>query len=80
VDELAADVWQAADLPDVRPLAQWLRDGNEPAAAFLIPDGQQPYLAPPSDMYDRNTVIFGKGAKAARVECGSREQAELLDA
>jgi hypothetical protein len=45
----------------------------------VIPDGLQPYLAPVSDMYDRNTVIFGKGAKAARVQCGSREQAELLE-
>ncbi|MGH7913504.1 MAG: hypothetical protein ACREPW_02485 [Candidatus Binataceae bacterium] len=78
VDDLAADVWEAANLSDWRLLAEWLSEGPEPRETFAIPDNDQAYLMPASDMYDRNVVFFGKGRGATRIACASREQAELL--
>jgi len=78
VDDLAADVWEAANLSDWRPLAEWLSEEPEPKQTFTIPDGDQAYLMPVSDMYDRNVVFFGKGRDATRIACACREQAELL--
>jgi hypothetical protein len=78
VDDLAADVWEAADLSDWRPLLEWLSEQREPKQVFTIPDGDRAYLMPASDMYDRNVVFFGKGRGATRIACNSREQAELL--
>jgi hypothetical protein len=79
VDGLAADVWEAASLSDWRPLAEWLSEQPESKQTFTIPDADQAYLMPASDMYDRNVVFFGKGRDATRIACDSREQAELLD-
>jgi hypothetical protein len=67
VDDLAADVWEAANLSDWRPLAESLSEEPEPKESFAIPDGDQPYLTPASDMYDRNVVFFGKGRGAAKI-------------
>lgn len=77
VDDLAADVWEAAELPDPRPLVQWLSDVPR-KKSYSVPDGEAAYLQPASDFYDRDTVFFGKGRKAERIKCDSREQAELL--
>ncbi len=77
-DELAADAWDAVDLPDLRPLAEWLSEEPGPKEVFAVPDGDAPNLASSSDMYDRNAVFFGKGRGATRIVCGSRDQAELL--
>jgi hypothetical protein len=76
--ELAADVWEAANLPDWRPIAQWLSEDQVSQRTFMIPDGDDAYLMPASDMYDRNVVFFGKGRHAVRIRCDSRAQGELL--
>jgi hypothetical protein len=78
VDDLAADIWEAASLPDLRPLVEWLSEEPALKQTFAIPDGDQAYLMPASDMYDRNAVFFGKGRTAERIQCDSREQAELV--
>jgi hypothetical protein len=78
VDDLAADVWEAANLSDWRPLAEWLSEEPDPKHTFAIPDGGQAYLMPSSDMYDLNVVFFGKGRGATKITCASRGQAEFL--
>ena len=77
-DDLADDAWDAAELSDPRPLPDWLADEAGPKSAFIIPESGAPSLMPPSDMYDRAVVYFGRGQRAARVSCQSRPQAELL--
>ncbi len=77
-DDLASDAWDAAELSDCRPLAEWLYQEPEPKSAFTIPESGAPSLMPEADMYDRAVVYFGRGPKAVRVPCGSRAQAELL--
>jgi len=77
-DDLAEDAWDAAELSDSRPLPDWLADEAEPKSKFIIPKSGAPSLMPPSDMYDRAAVYFGRGQRAARVSCQSRAQAELL--
>ena len=59
-------------------MAEWLSAEPEPKQDFTVPDDGQAHLMPASDMYDRNVVFFGKGRGAARIQCASREQAELL--
>jgi hypothetical protein len=48
VDDLAADVWEAAELPDARPLLQWLSD-ERLTKSYSVPDGETAYLQPASD-------------------------------
>lgn len=77
-DDLAADIWEAANLSDWRPLAAWLAAEPGPKKSFIIPDGAAPRLMPASDMYERNVMFFGKGRSAAKTVCEGRGQAELL--
>jgi len=92
VVELAADAWDAAELPDLTPLAEWV--GKQPGcdASVNIPD-ERPAELSPSPMFDPNTVYFGRRRAAARkreagashddtpalhVECASNGQAKLI--
>jgi hypothetical protein len=61
-----------------RSVAEWLSEERQSARSFTVPDADPAYLMPASDMHDRSAVFFGKGRKAMRITCDSREQAELL--
>jgi len=82
VEELAKDAWDAAELPDVTPLAEWLGKRPECTSAVNIPE-ERPAVLSPSPMFDPDTVYFGrlhskKGAHAAHVDCASHGQAQLI--
>ncbi len=83
VEELAADAWDAAELPDLTPLAEWVGKeaeritasaGAAAVQAVNIPE-ERPAELSPSPMFDPNTVYFGrraggKGAGAGRGRVG----------
>jgi len=79
--ELAADAWDAAELPDLTPLAEWV--GKQPGCdtSVNIPE-ERPAEMSPSPMFDPNTVYFGKakasGKHAAHMDCPSNGQAKLI--
>jgi len=76
VDELAADIWDAAELEDATPLAEWV--GQQPGAdsAVVIPEDRPARLSD-NPMFAPTTVYFGK-ADPSRMDCPSRAQAELV--
>lgn len=75
-DGLAADIWDAAELEDATPLAEWVGQWPEPKILVDIPE-ERPAVLSPSPMFDPNTVYFGK-ARKTHVDCPSRGQAELI--
>lgn len=85
VEELAADAWDAAELPDLTPRAEWV--GKQPGcdACVNIPE-ERPAEMSPSPMFDPNTVYFGRrpGGKGrpqsagAQMDCVSNGQAKLI--
>jgi hypothetical protein len=76
VNDLAADIWDAAELEDATPLSEWVGQRNKSDSLVIIPE-DQPALLSPSPMFDPNTVYFGKG-RNIHVDCQSRGQAELV--
>jgi hypothetical protein len=76
IHDLAADIWDAAELQDATPLAEWVGQSLESDAAVIIPE-DRPAVLSPSPMFDPNTVYFGK-RRSAHVDCRSRGQAELV--
>jgi methylase of polypeptide subunit release factors len=76
VQELAADAWDAAELPEVAPLAEWLGRQPECTSPVNIPDDRPAYLSP-SPMFDPNTVYFGK-RRPSHIDCRSSEEARLV--
>jgi len=76
VDDLAADIWDAAELPDATPLADWV--GQQPESDSLVVILEERPAALSSDaMFSPNVVYFGKGRKG-HIDCQSRGQAELV--
>jgi len=76
VSDLAADIWDAAQLQDATPLAEWVERRPESEMLVDIPE-ERPAVLSPSPMFDPNTVYFGK-ARKTHVDCPSRGQAELI--
>jgi hypothetical protein len=76
VHDLAADIWDAAELDEVTPLAEWISKRPECNALVVIPE-ERPAVLSPSPMFDPDTVYFGK-ARRSHVDCSSRGQAELI--
>ena len=74
--DLAADAWDAAQLEDAAPLAEWLGKRQECTSGVDMPE-ERPATVTPTPMFDPNTVYFGPKRKAF-VECASRGQAELV--
>jgi type I restriction-modification system DNA methylase subunit len=75
--EQAADAWDAVDLIDLTPLADWVRNhATGPTQEVVIPDERPVDLATGS-MFDNETVYFGK-RRQEHVVCPSRGTAELL--
>lgn len=85
VQELAADAWDAAELPDLTPLAEWLSKRPDCTSAVNVPE-ERPAELSHSPMFDPNTVYFGrrsetKGRAAsagAHMDCPSNGQAKLI--
>jgi hypothetical protein len=79
VQELAADAWDAAELPDLVPLTEWVGKRPECTAAVNVPE-ERPAILSPSPMYDPNAVYFGKplGRNVVHVDCRSEGEAKLL--
>lgn len=75
-EELADDLWDATELEDATPLAEWLAKQTGLTAAAIIPDGSS-YLSKHAEMFDNETVYFGKDRKNHLI-CSSREEAELV--
>jgi hypothetical protein len=76
-EELAADLWDAAELEDLLPLKEWLAQKPGATAGVIIPDAAPAHLSNHPKMFDNNTVYFGKNKKQ-HVICGSRDEAELV--
>jgi methylase of polypeptide subunit release factors len=75
-EELASDLWDAAELEDLNPLREWLAKQRGLTAAAIIPDGSA-YLSNHAEMFDAATIYFGKDRKN-HIICSSREEAELV--
>ncbi len=81
VQELAADAWDAVELHDLTPLAEWVGKQAGCDSSVNIPE-EHPAEMSPSPMFDPNTVYFGKakagGKHAAHIDCASNGQAKLI--
>lgn len=76
-EELAADLWDAAELEELTPLKEWIAKQPGVTAAAIIPDTSPAHLSGHAKMFDNATVYFGKDRKE-HVICRSREEAELV--
>ncbi len=76
LDDLAADIWDAAELKDATPLAEWLAEQPESDSMAILLD-ERPATLSNDTMFLPNTVYFGKGRKG-HIDCRSRGQAELV--
>jgi hypothetical protein len=77
VHDLAADIWDAAELDDATPLAEWIAARPESDALAIIPE-ERPVNLTDDPMFAPNVVHFGKSGRTM-VECQSRGQAELVE-
>jgi len=75
VEDLALDIWDAAEIEDRTPLKEWLAKQPEAKSSIEIPE-DKPAFFPDNPLFELNTVCFGKAGKI-RMEYRSREQAEL---
>jgi len=86
VQELAANAWDAAELPDVTPLTQWIEKGFECSVALKLPE-ERPAELPEHSMFDSNTVYFGRRLRGnerarstrAHLDCANKGQANLIE-
>jgi methylase of polypeptide subunit release factors len=76
-EELAADLWDAAELEDLTPLKEWIAKQPETTATAIIPDVSPAHLSSHAKMFDNETIYFGKDRKEYMI-CRSREEAELV--
>ena len=75
VDDLAADIWDAAELEDATPLADWVAQQPESDSLVILLE-ERPATLSTDLMFLPNTVHFGKRRKG-HIDCQSRGQAEL---
>ena len=76
VHDLAADIWDAAELEDATPLAEWIGQQPESDSLVVILE-ERPAGLSKDVMFSPNTVYFGK-ARKSHIDCVSRGQAELI--
>jgi len=76
-EELAQDLWDAAELEDLMPLKEWIASQPGTKVSLTIPDSSPAQLSTHSNMFDNETVYFGKDRKEHLV-CSSRDEAELV--
>jgi hypothetical protein len=75
--EQAADAWDALDLTDLAPLAEWVRTNAKGASHKFSIASERPAQLDAQNMFDRDTVYFGK-KRQLHTLCPSRGTAELL--
>ncbi len=76
VPDLAADIWDAAELEDATPLTEWIGHRPESDSLVNIPEDRPANLST-DVMFSPNTVNFGR-IGGSYVNCQSRGQAELV--
>ncbi|MBE3063948.1 MAG: hypothetical protein IMZ69_02890 [Spirochaetes bacterium] len=76
VYDLAADVWDAAELGDATPLVKWTGQQAESDSVAIIPE-ERPAVVADSPLFSEYGVNFGKSRKT-HVTCQSAGEAELL--
>ena len=76
-EDLATDLWDAAQIDDLNPVKEWLAKQPEFSAAVDIPDARPAWLSAAPKMFDNETVYFGKDRKSHMI-CRWREEAELV--
>jgi hypothetical protein len=78
VADHAADAWDALDLTDLAPLAEWLKENSaRESEEVYIPSERPVYLPDETDLFLKNTVFFGKDRRQ-HMDCQSRGEAELV--
>src|SRR5204863_5064227 len=77
VTDHAADAWDALDLTDLTPLAEWVKAHATGDCELINIPSERPAYLPNGDLYDNETVYFGKGRRQHMV-CQSRGEAELV--
>jgi len=75
--DLAADAWDAIDLADLTPLAEWIKANAKGDCEEIEIPSERPVYLETSGMFDTQTVYFGK-AKRQHIVAASRGQAELI--
>jgi len=75
VHDLAADVWEAAELGDATPLAEWVGKRPGRMSSAVIPE-ERPAVPSIDPLFFPKRAYFGKGHKVHK-DYRSREQAEL---
>jgi hypothetical protein len=74
----AADVWDALELTDLTPLAEWVAAHAKGECEVInIPTERPVHLTPRGAMFDKETVYFGK-ARREYIVCQSPGEAALI--
>jgi methylase of polypeptide subunit release factors len=73
----AADAWDALDLTDLTPLAEWVKSHAAGECEDVTIPSERPVHLTEGDLYDNETVYFGK-SRRQHVVCQSRGEAELI--
>lgn len=76
VTDLAADAWDALDLADLVPLAEWVKGNARGECEEIVIPSERPVQLDTEGMFDAQTVYFGK-ARRQHIVCASRGQSEL---
>ncbi|MEX2141711.1 MAG: N-6 DNA methylase [Pirellulales bacterium] len=76
VHDLAADIWDAAELEDATPLAEWVGQRPESRSLVIIPE-ERPASLSDDLMFSPDVVYFGR-ARRVHIECTNRAQTELV--
>lgn len=77
VTDHATDAWDAVDLTDLKPLAEWLKEVAQGEREELEVPSERPVHLDTGGMFDSQTVYFGR-ARRQHIVCGTRGQAELV--
>ena len=73
----AADAWDALNLTDLTPLAEWVKAHASDNCEVVNIPSERPVHLIDNAMFDTETVYFGKGRRQHFV-CQSRGEAELI--
>ena len=75
----AADAWDAIDLTDLTPMAEWVKAHVTGDCEMICIPPERPVYLTEGDLYDNETVFFGKSRRIPII-CQSRGEAELIGA
>lgn len=76
-EEFAADAWDALDLEDLQPAADWLRQRATPDSESYDIPAERPVELAVDSIFEAETVYFGKRRKR-HIVCPSSEVAQLV--